>query len=473
MEQYKLTMKKIVQYSCSALFVFAFCFLLNAQETILSTSFKEKTIYGLNELMNKHYVFPDVAKNTEAHLIKQMKAGHFDQFETLESFADALTKEVQSINKDKHMRIRPARPYVAKENTPERMIEERLARLASSRENTAGFKEVKKMEGNVGYLDLRGFAGVDRGAPIADSYMKLMATSDAIIIDLRKNGGGSPAMVQYLCSYFFDKHLHLNSLYWREGDRTEEFWTLDKVGGEKMPDVPLFVLTSNYTFSGAEEFSYNMQTQKRATLVGETTGGGANPGGGFDINKKLMVFIPTGKAINPITKTNWEGAGVVPEVKTNAEEALDKAHELAKTAAEKYRNKTKEKYTTLFTDLQNNIEHYGSKTSEDQIISSLKKCHTAGLLGEGAINSMGYDYLMKQKKPKTAEVIFKGNILLFPNSANVYDSYGEALAVNGKMKESLKNYQKAVETARATGNPNLQMFKENLKKIEAKINNKP
>ena len=113
-------------------------------------------------------------------------------------------------------------------------------------------------------------------------------------------------------SYFFDQKLLLNSLYWREGDRTQEFWTLADVGGMKMPDVPLFVMTSNRTFSGAEEFSYNMQTQKRATLVGQTTGGGANPGGTMRINDNLSVFIPTGKAINPITKTNWEGVGVVP-----------------------------------------------------------------------------------------------------------------------------------------------------------------
>ena len=466
-------MKKIIQCTCTILFLFIFCLFSNAQDATLTKAFKEQTIQQLNELMNNHYVFPEVAKKTEAHLNKQLKANHFEQYETLESFAEALTKEVQSINKDKHMRIRPTRPFVAKENTPERMIEERLSSLASSRANTAGFKEVKKLDGNIGYLDLRGFAGVERGAPIADSYMKLMSTSDAIIIDLRKNGGGSPAMVQYLCSYFFDKHLHLNSLYWREGDRTEEFWTLDEVGGEKIPDVPLFVLTSSRTFSGAEEFSYNMQTQKRATLVGETTGGGANPGGGFSINKKLLVFIPTGKAINPITKTNWEGVGVVPEVKVSAEEALDKAHELAKIEAEKYRQKSKEKYTALFTNLQKDLENYGSKTTEDEIFKGLKKCHEAKIFGEGAINSMGYDYLIKYKKPKTAEVIFKGNILLFPNSANVYDSYGEALAENGKMKESLKNYQKAVEIAKAEDHPNLGLFMENLKKIEAKMKTRP
>jgi hypothetical protein len=454
-------------------FILLFFFLSNAQEATITKEFKEKTVQRLNELMIDHYVFPDVAKKTAEHLNQQLKSGHFDEYETAESFGAALTASVQTINKDKHMRIRPVPPFRATENTPESMVEERLHQIAQSRESVAGFREAKKLEGNVGYLDLRGFASVERGGPIADNYMKLLSTSDAMIIDLRKNGGGSPGMVQYLCSYFFDKRVHLNSLYWREGDTTEEFWTLDKVGGEKMPDVPLFVLTSNYTFSGAEEFSYNMQTQKRATLVGETTGGGANPGGGFPINDKLQVFIPMGRAINPITETNWEGVGVVPEVKTTADEALDKAHELAKIQAETYRNSLKEKYKALFVDLQKSLDGYSASSSEEPIVHNFKKCIQAGLLEEWTINAMGYDYLMGHKKPDVAEVVFKSNTLLFPQSANVFDSYGEALSLNGKMKESVESYEKAVELAKASDDPNLELFVQNLKNVQSKMEKKP
>ncbi|MEO1257788.1 MAG: S41 family peptidase [Bacteroidota bacterium] len=460
-------MKKIFQLLLLPVCIFGLCLLTNAQEANIDQAFKKQSIAGLNELMIDFYVFPDVAQKTADHLNKKLQAGHFDQFNTLEAFAESLTEEVQSINKDKHMRIRPVPPYVAKENTPESMMEERLHRIERSRRGNYGFAEAKKLEGNVGYFDLRGFAGVEKGGPMADSYMHLLSTSDAIIVDLRKNGGGSPAMVQYLCSYFFDEKVHLNSLYWREGDHTQEYWTLDEVGGKKMPDVPLFVLTSSRTFSGAEEFSYNMQTQKRATLVGETTGGGANPGGTRNINKKLMVFIPTGRAINPITKTNWEGVGVVPEVKTTSEEALDKAHELAKIAATNYRSQSKEKYRAVFADLQNNIHHYNG--TDEKIINSIKKCHKVGLLDEGTINGMGYDFLLQHKKPKVAEVIFKTNTILFPQSANVYDSYGEALAMNGQMKASVHNYKKAVELAEANEDSNLELFKENLKKAEAKM----
>jgi len=441
----------------------------SAQDKSISEKYKEETIHSLSKLMNDFYVFPKVAKLTSEHLQSQLKEGHFNQFKNDEAFADALTESVQTINKDKHMRIRAKRPYVAPENTPERMIEERIDRINRSREGNSGFNTVKILEGNVGYLDLRGFAGLENGKAIADAYMKLMARTDAVIIDLSKNGGGSPNMVQYLCSYFFDQKLHLNSLYYREDNETREFWTLDDVDGIKMPDVPLFIITSNKTFSGAEEFSYNMQTQKRATLVGQTSGGGANPGGTMRINEDLSVFIPTGKAINPITKANWEGVGVIPEIETTVEETLDKAHELAKEAAEAYRNKVKEEYSILFLDLSSKLEHYTAEKSDEEILHGLTACKEANLFGEGDINGLGYDYLMQHKKSKIAESIFKVNTILYPNSANVFDSYAESLMANGDLESSLKNYQKAIDIALKNEDRDIEVYKRNLESVKSKI----
>ncbi|MEM8891696.1 MAG: S41 family peptidase [Bacteroidota bacterium] len=442
---------------------------LKAQDKNLSEEFKAQTIERLSEMMNERYVFPDVAEKTSTHIQKQLKDGHFKQFKDVSSFAEALTESVQFINKDKHMRIRPNPPYQAPENTPERMIEERLDRLNRGRSMTAGFFKAEKMEGNVGYLDLRGFASVDRGAPVADNYMKLLSTSDAVIIDLRRNGGGDPEMVQYLCSFFFDERVHLNSLYWRQGEVTTDFWTLDKINGERMPEVPLFVLTSDRTFSAAEEFSYNMQTQKRATLVGQTTGGGANPGQMVRLNKELGVFIPTGRAINPITKTNWEGVGVIPEVKVSPEETLDKAHELAKEAAQDFRSKRNAEFKLALQKLFKSLNSYAGKSSDAEIEKSIKHSQKLGLLAENEINGLGYEYLMREKKPKVAEIIFKTNTKLYPKSANVYDSYGEALAMNGKLEASVKSYQKAVELAVKNEDGNLELFRENLAKVEKQL----
>jgi len=301
---------------------------------------RKKTVEKIVELINQHYVFPDIAKQSGEHVAEKLKNGNFDEITNPNQFAQQLTTELQNINHDKHMRVRVRLPeHVKQENEDpsarRKRMEERFRR------SNYGFKKLEILDGNIGYMDYRGFIPKRLSEKTAVGAMKFLANSDAVIIDVRKNGGGDPEMVQLICSYFFEKKVHLNSLYWRRNDHTQEFWTLDKVDGKRMPDVPLFILTSKRTFSGAEEFCYNMQTRNRATLIGETTGGGANPGGTFNINERFSIFIPTGRAINPVTGTNWEGIGVKPEIIVDAHEALDRAQEEARKAAEEYRKKRK------------------------------------------------------------------------------------------------------------------------------------
>jgi C-terminal processing protease CtpA/Prc len=195
--------------------------------------------------------------------------------------------------------------------------------------NNFGFVKLERLSGNVGYLDLRGFSPAQYGGPTAIAAMNFLANSDAVIIDLRKNGGGDPSMIQLISSYFFKDATHLNNLYWRKGDHTDQFWTSPYVSGKKMADTPLYVLTSARTFSGAEEFTNNMKVLKRAKIIGETTGGGANPGGFFPLAAGLGMFIPTGRAVNPVTGKNWEGTGVEPDEKVPAADAFNVAYKEA------------------------------------------------------------------------------------------------------------------------------------------------
>ena len=165
--------------------------------------------------------------------------------------------------------------------------------------------------------------------------MNFLGNVDAIIFDLRENGGGDPKMVAFVSSYLFAERTHLNDLYNRKENKTTEYWTQD-VPGKRLVSQPAYVLTSKRTFSGAEEFSYNLNNLKRATIIGETTGGGAHPVSGHKVDDHFGIGVPFARAINPVSKTNWEGTGVEPDVPTPAGEALAVAK---KMAAEQIRKK--------------------------------------------------------------------------------------------------------------------------------------
>jgi len=295
-------------------------------------------VHALSEKLESTYVFPDKAAECSARLDEALQAGELD-VTTPDALAALLTELLQGVTADKHLRVR----VMDGGPPPEEPTAEELERWQRSqwlrgRTENFGFENVLRVPGNIGVLDLRSFQSPEHARGTAMAAMTFLANCDALIVDLRRNGGGDPEMVQLLCSYLFDEPTHLNSLYWRETDETQEFWTLDEeaLPGPRMPDVPVFVLTSSYTFSGAEEFTYNLKTRGRATIVGETTGGGAHPGGTVPIDDHIGAFIPVGRAINPVTGTNWEGTGVAPDVACPSGKAMDEALALAREAAREH-----------------------------------------------------------------------------------------------------------------------------------------
>ncbi len=297
----------------------------------IDSATRTQTIDSLFKDLNEAYVFPEVAKKMETDVRARLKNGEYDKLTSAREFAKKLTDDLRAVSKDKHLGVRfsqrviPVRTERSEPSEAEKEEYKKMLRL-----NNYGFVKVENMRGNIGYIDFRGFTDPELGAETVAAAMNFVNNTDALIFDLRQNGGGSPAMVALICSYLFgDKAVHLNDLYWRKENRTEEFWTKPTVLGKKYGDKDVFVLTSNRTFSGAEEFSYNLKNLKRATIVGETTGGGAHPGDGFRLGDHFEAFIPTGRAISPITKTNWEGTGVEPDVKVPQEQALKTAYLLA------------------------------------------------------------------------------------------------------------------------------------------------
>ncbi len=296
----------------------------------MTKSEKAGIVNSLDEKLQQLYVFPEVAEDMAKHLNEKLHTGGYDQFLNPHAFADQLTADLQAISQDKHLRVisTPTKSTEAP-NESESEHERRLQKqMKEMQDQNFGFETVKMLEGWVGYLDLRAFMETEFAAKAAHKAMSFLMKSDALIIDLRNNSGGSPTMIQLLSSYFFgEAPVHLNSFYWRPSNVTTETWTLPHIAGNrKRPDIDLYILTSYRTFSAAEEFAYNLQNLKRATIIGETTGGGAHPGGIVQLSDRFNVWMPQGRAINPVTKTNWEGTGVVPDIKISEDQALTAAH---------------------------------------------------------------------------------------------------------------------------------------------------
>jgi C-terminal processing protease CtpA/Prc len=274
------------------------------------------------------YIFEDVAEKMVKHLRQREKKGAYSKAANLAELAELFTADVREISHDKHLGMRAGPPVDPSRDFEAEGMERIRQRREAFRQNNWGFKSIEILDGNVGYLDLRGFAPIEDGGATAEAAMGFLANADALIFDLRQNGGGNPSMIQFLTSYLFEEPTHLNSFYHRQVDEMSQFWTQGFVPGRKMVDTPVYVLTSNYTFSAAEEFSYNLRNLERATIVGETTGGGAHPVDQFlfDFGSfTLSTQIPTGRAINPITGTNWEGVGVKPHIEVPADQALEAA----------------------------------------------------------------------------------------------------------------------------------------------------
>lgn len=301
----------------------------------IDAAMRAATVDSLAAALEARYVFPDVAKSTARALRTKLRKGGYDGLSSAMAFSDSLSRDLRAIGKDRHFRVHySARAIPADALTregPSAGERDRAAR--QSRFRNHGFERVQRLTGNVGYLDLRGFEGSPEAGARAMAVMTLLGDTDALIVDLRRNGGGDPNMIVLLLSWLFpaNERVHINDFYLRDGDRTEQFWTLTTLPGSRYAGKDVYVVTSSRTGSAAEEFAYDIKNLKRGTLFGETTGGAANPGGMARLNDHFVAFVSNGRAINPVTKTNWEGVGVEPDVKVPAEEALKAAHVAAVT----------------------------------------------------------------------------------------------------------------------------------------------
>jgi hypothetical protein len=297
------------------------------ENVTMDTARRKKVIDGVNADLKEYYVDPAAAQQMTDALNTHEIKGDYEAISDGDAFAARLTKDLRDVSHDRHLRVdfSPFKMPPRTKSTPEDD-----ARFHQQMEhNNCAFEKVEILPNNIGYVKFDGFMDASFCGPTVVAAMGFVAHTDAIIFDLRQNGGGQPAMVTLIASYLFDKPTHLIDIYNRKEDSTTQNWTLSYLPGPRLVKQPVFVLTSKRTFSGAEEFAFDLKNQKRATIVGETTGGGAHPVSGHTVADYFMVGVPFAKSLDPVTKTNWEGTGVEPDVKVPGADALATAEKLA------------------------------------------------------------------------------------------------------------------------------------------------
>jgi hypothetical protein len=291
---------------------------------------KRRTVIdGIAKELEAHYIFPEKAKEMVTAIRDHLARGDYDKITQSDDLAVALTKDLRDVSHDLHLGVMfDAAPRGGGPGpTP-------AAMSAMARSMNYGFGSIRRMEGNIAHLEINGFPPIpdDDAREGVAAVMSKVADADALIVDLRNNGGGSPKTVALFASYLFDATpVHLNDMYSRDTGKIEESWTDRDVRGTRFGGKkPVYVLTSKRTFSGGEEFAYDLQSLRRAKIVGETTGGGAHPVAPHPVDHSFVILVPWGRPINPVTKKDWEGVGVVPDIAVSADTALDEAYQRAR-----------------------------------------------------------------------------------------------------------------------------------------------
>ncbi len=320
-----------------------FCILQFAaicQKTMTNETVTE-TINRMGDLLEKNYVFPDKATAMKKMLLENLAKGSYYNM-TLEGFATAVYKDLQAISPDRHMRVDvfPEKPQI-NNNDPQG------GRNNNPKKNNP-FKKIEFLPGNVAWVVFDNFPNPALCDEYVVSVMNSIAGANAVIFDLRNNGGGSPLLVQLILSYLLEEKTHYNTVYNRMKNTTTEYRTYKintefesesgtgpdnkdrklkgKVNISGLLKAPVYVLTAKRTFSAAEEFAYDIQSIKRGKIVGHATGGGSHQMNGFGIYGRIGMLIPYSRPVNPFTGTDWEGNGVKPDIEVDANDALKTAH---------------------------------------------------------------------------------------------------------------------------------------------------
>ncbi|WP_400080964.1 S41 family peptidase [Winogradskyella sp. R77965] len=411
-----------------------------------------------------YYVDLYKAKQINTLLKANEKQGSYNTIKDPDTLAKKLTADLRYFSKDLHLWL-GHKP----KNEITKIAENTLDDYSKGLSSNFGVQEVKILDGNIGYMNITSFSNwnfLEQTKSVMTSSLKFIENTDAIIFDVRNNSGGVPTLVAFLCSYLFEeKPVHLAQYYHRYRNDGYGLYTYKYISGKRLTKIPVFILVNNKSASAAEEFAYFLKHQKRAVVIGEATMGAGYGVMSHRLSNRFVINISSEEDINPITKTNFEGVGVIPNIKVERQDAFSTAISLAKKAASTYKVEKHKKLQTLiekYYRINENLNSY-------QIIHIIKECQKENLISRTDINRLGYKFL--ENNPSIAESIFELNTKLYPQSSNVFDSYGDGLKANGKLEEALQAYKKAIEIGELIGSSNMAIYKANIKAVEKLIAN--
>jgi hypothetical protein len=354
---------------------------------------------SLTAAIDSIYVLEEPAKRIVAGLRKNLSGGKYDDLTDPVAFAERLYRDAQAINHDGHFQIAampPADPAAAETRTEDPADAERFRRF--ERERNYAFKKVEIFPGGIGYLRFDQFAHGDEAFEAAAAAMNFLANSNAVILDLRNNGGGSASMIRFIAGYFFEENEHLINWDIRAEKTTVQSYSADYVPGKRIVEQPVYILTSDHTFSAAEEFTFDLKNLERATVVGDTTGGGGHTVEFcvFDFDSlRVGIRLPYGRAYNPKNNEGWEGVGVIPHIAVPEAQALEvaRADALRKIIEKEKDEEIAAGYRWALTDLESRLKPV--KLSEKQM-----KQYVGGYGPRRIIMESGVLYYQREGRPR-------------------------------------------------------------------------
>ena len=376
-------------------------------------------------VLRSQYVLPELGEKMAVSIETSSTAGRYNDVNDLGLFAARLTAQLREISQDRQIFLQPGAP---RDNEP---------RLEQQDFDNYGFEKVEMLRGGIGYLKVNYFSQDKKAEHVASAAMNFLAGSKAVIFDVRGNGGGDSKLIAYLSSYLFEEPVHLNDFFNLESESTKEFWTSKQVPGAKLPaETPVYVLTSKDTFSEAEEFAYNLQNLHRAIVVGETTSGSAHQSRLVKLGEQMHIWLPFGRAINPLTKTNWQSVGVKPDFEVSADQALEQAVALARGKPFKLPAITK-------TEATANEPAQPGKSETRDLTEEVDETGTIDPDLRALIDRA--EALFEQESFQEAAIVFAEMTSKYPDNPAAWFRYGTSLHLAGELDRAIEIHRKAAE----------------------------